>query len=169
MTSALDLLDNIAPAAIVEMVPIRDVAFPVRGMSLREWIAVLKRFPGLDAEPEARGAGDPLNSYIEAGEMARRADAIVENQDMAVAVIAIGFGCPGDPAVEAKIEAKFSQDEQQALFDAVIRLTRGAAGGPLAPGGVAAAAAPANPGKAAALASSSSSTSSSAAATTAPT
>lgn len=160
MTSALDLLDNLGPAAIVELVPVREVEFPVRGMTLREWATVIKRFPGLDAAAEeAASGGAPV--------LARRVDAVVENLDMAIAVIAIGFGCPGDAATEKKIEAKFSDDEIQALFDAVIRLTRSDPR-PLAPGAVPSAG-PANPGKARGSASSSSSTSSSPATTSAPT
>lgn len=156
MPSALDLLDNIEPAAIVETVNIRGTEFPVRGMSIREWAAILKRFPSLD--DDAPDTPAPLG---------RRVDSIMDNLEIATAVIAIGFGQPGDKEIEAKIEAKFSNEERQTLFDAVIRLTRGDAG-PLPAAAERPNPEPENPGKAAALASSSSSTSSSAADTTAP-
>jgi len=152
--NVIDLLDIIEPAAVIETVNIRGTDFQVRGVSNREYANLLRRFPMLDP--------------VEPAPVLPRADVIDADADLKRAVVAIGFGCPGNEEVEARIEAKFSREEMQTLSDTIFRLTNPPSAGPLAPGAAEPQPANANPGKAADGALSSSSTNSSGTDTPAP-
>lgn len=126
------LLDIAPPEIAIERFEIRGGFVEVRGLRNREWAALLRRFPDLMRQ-QASGNGevDP--------DMLDRLGQIMP------AVIAAGAGACGDEGSEAAISERLSEDEQQQIFNAVMRLTNPPA--PLA-GGPAAEAGQAESGKA---------------------
>lgn len=87
----------------------------LRGFTLREWATLLVRFPSIDAEIPADGAPADGNNRIAN---------ILENLDVARAVIAAGLDHPGDEDIEAAIEKNLTEDEIRAAFDVVMTLSR---------------------------------------------
>lgn len=131
-------IDDIEPALATGEVTIHrpggDIALEVRGFTIREWAAIVKRFPAMEPvgdalmTPPEDGAEPPARSVTD------RVNDILLDLSVACAVIAIGLNSPGDPEVEAKVEAKFSDLEIREIFDKVLSLSRPPAAGPLVGG-----------------------------------
>jgi hypothetical protein len=131
-------LDDIEPYAATELVRLQRrehrqrggttkiIEIEVRGISIREYAALVRRFPAVESNGNAL-----LTAPAEPTGVIDRADKLVEDLDVALAVVAIGLNSPGDKAIEGKIEAKFSEQEIKQLFEAVMTLTRPPSAGPL--------------------------------------
>lgn len=138
---------------------------PLRGMTILEWTALLRRYP--NAEEIAAAAAKSAASVGE------KLDAVDMDALISVAVIAIGLGHPGNLEIERLIELRLDRDEMDRVRNVVTGLTKPEARrGPLPAGGAPSPTgrpAPRKAGKAPASASSSRSTRSSATGTAAPT
>lgn len=109
------LLDIAPPELLTEVLDIRGVQLEIRGLSEREWVRLLHRFPQLrkrsaEAEPASVESGD---------------DQALANLDVLAPVIAAGLGKIADNETEAEIGKRLTFAEQMTVFNAVIRLTVG--------------------------------------------
>lgn len=110
-----DIFDIAPPELLAEVVDIRGTQLEIRGLSEREWVRLLRRFPQL-----RNRSAKPEPASVESGD-----DQALANLDILAPVIAAGLGKIADNETEAEIAKRLTFVEQMNVFNAVIRLTVG--------------------------------------------